>query len=263
LQKKWGREQGPNRRPRKMGIRKRPHERSRREGDQVLIEKLKAVRKKRKRPRKRNPLLRPRPPFPGRTSKKAAALIGKFSSTLEKPGTAQTGADPPCRETVNARSSGDRARRDRRPVPPAPAEMSESRKRQRRRSNTAVSFARGQTYPLQDPAHVRQQELRGQIPQQRPGFPSEELRSVCAVLEPSLFPPAMPVPVPAPGGKPSKKKWQNKKSKARKTATSALNLHSKTADLKTLPSGKRHHRKDERSPRRPMLPTSRSLARRS
>jgi translation initiation factor IF-2 len=67
------------------------------------------------------------------------------------------------------------------------------------------------------------------------------------VLEPSLFAPPQPAPAaPAPGGKPGKKKWQKKHEEKGDRDYREKPSFKKLPDLKTLPTGKRGHRRDER-----------------
>jgi len=87
----------------------------------------------------------------------------------------------------------------------------------------------------------------GRFPQ-RPGYQGRRPAEPFApVLEPSLFPAAAPVPAPAPGGKPSKKKWQKKPEGKDDRDFRGKPSFKKLPDLKTLPSSKRPHRKDDRS----------------
>ena len=215
-----------------------------------LIEKLKAVRKEKEKTKKEKPASAAEVAVSlDERRKKAAALIGKFSSTLEKPGTRPKPAPiPPVVKPsmpappviAPAGTAGS--------VSPPPAEMTGEQK-------TTVPAAQvrpapspgGQPYPSARPGVRPATGMPGgRFPQQRPGFPGRRaVEPFAPVLEPSLFPPAMPVP--APGGKPSKKKWQNKKIGGKEDGDfRAKPSFKKLPDLKTLPSGKRHHRKDER-----------------
>jgi len=217
-----------------------------------LIDKLKAVRKEKEKTKKEKPA------SPAEVAvslderrKKAAALIGKFSSTLEKPGTRPKPAPippvvkpsmpaPPVIAPIATAVS----------APPAQAEITGDQKTTAPAPQARPAQAPGaQPHPSSRPsARPATGVPGGRFPQQRPGFPSRRAAEPFApVLEPSLFPPAIPVPVQAPGGKPSKKKWQNKKTDGKEDRDfRAKPSFKKLPDLKTLPSGKRHHRKDER-----------------
>jgi translation initiation factor IF-2 len=66
------------------------------------------------------------------------------------------------------------------------------------------------------------------------------------VLSPTLFAP-QPAPAPAaPGGRPGKKKWQKKQDEKGDRDYRDKPSFKKLPDLKTLPTGKRGHRRDER-----------------
>ncbi len=215
-----------------------------------LIDKLKAVRKDKEKTKKEKPASAAEVATSlDDRRKKAAALIGKFSSTLEKPGTRPKLAPipPAVKPTMPAppviAPAGTTG-----PVTPAPAEMTGEQK-----ATAPAAQVRPAPSPGGQPSHPARPGARpafgvpgGRPIPQRPGFSGRRASEPFApVLEPSLFPPAMPAP--APGGKPSKKKWQNKKTGGKEDSDfRAKPSFKKLPDLKTLPSGKRHHRKDER-----------------
>jgi translation initiation factor IF-2 len=205
-----------------------------------LIEKLKAVRKVKEKIKKDKEPAVDAVVSREERLKKAAALIGKFSSTLEKPGTKPKPIPPlpkpvipappviPPRQTQPVRPDEVKATPAPSPAPPQseagvqvprPAPAPESRPQQR--------FPR--------PAGAGQRPAAR--PFGRPTFGSP-------VLEPSQVPPSM-VPVPAKG---SKKKWQKKSEFEQKQEREFREkpTFKKLPDLKTLPAGKRPHKKDER-----------------
>jgi translation initiation factor IF-2 len=215
-----------------------------------LIEKLKAVRKEKEKIKKEKPATAAEVAVSlDERRKKAAALIGKFSSTLEKPGTRPKPAPiPPAVKPTMPAPPVIAPAATAAAAPPAQAEMAvEPKTAAPAAPARPVPSPGGQTYPSARPgARPSTGAPGGRFPQQRPGFAGRRASEPFApVLEPSLFPPA--VPVPAPGGKPAKKKWQSKKVEGKEDRDfRAKPSFKKLPDLKTLPSGKRHHRKDER-----------------
>ncbi len=194
-----------------------------------LVERLKAVRKEKEKIKKEKPAT----PAALAISKeerlkKAAALIGKFSSTLEKPGTRPKPAPiPPAPKTAM-------------PAPPVipPAGMQPSEAKTEPQKTAPETAARPGQQPATAAAVTRPSA-------QRPGFSARRTATPFApVLEPSLFPPAAPAPVP--GAKPGKKKWQKKGEGRDERDFREKPTFKKLPDLKTLPSGKRSHRKDDR-----------------
>jgi translation initiation factor IF-2 len=194
-----------------------------------LIDKLKAVRKEKEKAKKEKTV--PTVEADAAASveerrKKAAALIGKFSSTLEKPGSRPKPVPIPPKPAM--------------PAPPVIAPVAE------KAAEPAVAAAPQAPIaaPAQRPAGPAP---TGRFPAPRPG--SQVRRGAepfAPVLEPSLFPPAVPVPGQAPGGKPGKKKWQKKPEGKDDRDFRDKPSFKKLPDLKTLPSGKRPHRKDDR-----------------
>jgi len=231
-----------------------------------LIEKLKAVRKDKEKDKVK------KEPVDATISKeerlkKAAALIGKFSSTLEKPGTKPKPAPiPPPKPTLPAP-----------PVIPPVAQAKPSQPEVHVAASAAAPVAQVQAVPSpqapaltpaqpapasQRPAYPPQRP--GGYPSQRPGGPPrpgftpqrpgapqrpgggrpfDKSTFGARVLEPSQVPPSM-LPVPS---KPSKKKWQKKEYET-KTDREFREKPSfkKLPDLKTLPAGKKPHRKDDK-----------------
>jgi translation initiation factor IF-2 len=207
-----------------------------------LIDKLKAVRKEKEKTKKDKPAATEADIAVSveERRKKAAALIGKFSSTLEKPGTRPKPAPIPPKPAM--------------PAPPviAPAATIEKPAEQ---TAPAAPMAKSESLAAAGPATAaRPATVRpggpapaGRFTPQRPGFAGRRgAEPFAPVLEPSLFPPAAPAPAPAPGGKPSKKKWQKKPEGKDERDFREKPSFKKLPDLKTLPSGKRPHRKDDR-----------------
>ena len=203
-----------------------------------LIDKLKAVRKEKEKTKKEKPAATEAEVAVSleERRKKAAALIGKFSSTLEKPGTRPKPAPIPPKPSM--------------PAPPViapagaekPVELPAGGAQPAHLAGTAPSpgaAPRTGARPV-GPAPA------GRFTPQRPGFGRRGAEPFAPVLEPSLFPPPMPAPATAPGGKPSKKKWQKKTDEKGDRDFREKPSFKKLPDLKTLPSGKRLHRKDER-----------------
>jgi translation initiation factor IF-2 len=223
-----------------------------------LIEKLKAVRKE----KEKEKVKKDKDPAAEAVAlkeerlKKAAALIGKFSSTLEKPGTRPKPAPiPPLPKPVipappvippssgKAKPAAQSAELDAvtaAPVTPVVAAATQpSAVIQNQRPAQAMR-------PGQAPAARPQQGFPrpggpGQRPAPRP-FGRPTFGS--PVLEPSQVPPSL---VPAPG-KGSKKKWQKKTEFEQKQEREFREkpTFKKLPDLKTLPAGKRPHKKDDK-----------------
>jgi translation initiation factor IF-2 len=202
-----------------------------------LIEKLKAIRKEKEKVKKEKETADPLASREERM-KKAAALIGKFSTKLEKPGAkpkpvvlprpvvAMPPVIPPPGQTKQA-------------APPA----AEAAKPSPERMETA-SAAQPQTVrpvapmPMQRPGRTDQRPAQAF---QRPGQPARK-----DTFGVSLFPPPAQPPTLAPG-KPSKKKWKKDEERGKKVERDFEKpIFKKLPDLKTLPSGKRPLKKDER-----------------
>jgi translation initiation factor IF-2 len=204
-----------------------------------LIDKLKAVRKEKEKIKKEKPAASEADSAISvdERRKKAAALIGKFSSTLEKPGTRPKPAPIPPKPSM--------------PAPPVIAPVGVEK--QTELPATAAQPAQMAAAAPSPGAAPRTTARPGgpapasRFTPQRPGFSGRRgAEPFAPVLEPSLFPPSVPVPAPAPGGKPSKKKWQKKTDDKGDRDFRDKPSFKKLPDLKTLPSGKRPHRKDER-----------------
>ena len=222
-----------------------------------LIEKLKAVRKE----KEKEKVKKEKDPaaeaviFKEERLKKAAALIGKFSSTLEKPGTKPKVIPPPLPKPVIPAP----------PVIPPAGKAKQAQPVEPEAVTTAPVTAAAPVQTAQPSAAVQTQRpaqpMRpGQAPAgrpqsgfQRPGGPGQRPGARpfggrptfgSPVLEPSQVPPSL---VPAPG-KGSKKKWQKKTEFEQKQEREFREkpTFKKLPDLKTLPVGKRPHKKDER-----------------
>jgi translation initiation factor IF-2 len=194
-----------------------------------LIDKLKAVRKEKEKAKKDKPVSETDPTAAREERlKKAAALIGKFSSTLEKPGARPKPAPIP--PSV-------------RPTMPAPPVIPPS--------GTAPAMASPTAEPVvpAKPAGVAPptaQPGRSVPSGGRPGFAGRrEAAPFAPVLDPSAFGQPAPAPQPA-GAKPAKKKWQKKGEGKEERDFREKPSFKKLPDLKTLPLGKRGHRKDDR-----------------
>ncbi len=239
-----------------------------------LIDKLKAVRKEKEKDKTKK---EPAGAIVSKEDrlKKAAALIGKFSSTLEKPGAKPKPAPPPPpKPTLPAPPV----------IPPAshaapvqPVKVEEIRVAQepsqpaQPQPAPAMTIAQPAAVPQRfaappRPGYAPQRPgapSRPGFPPQRPGAPArpgftpqrpgapgrpggrpfEKTSFRSPVLEPAQVPPSL-MPVP---GKPSKKKWQKKEfeNKSDREFREKPSFK-KLPDLKTLPLGKRPHKKDER-----------------
>jgi translation initiation factor IF-2 len=217
-----------------------------------LIEKLKAVRKeKEKEKTKKEKDTVDVIASKEERLKKAAALIGKFSSTLEKPGVKPKPAPVPPQPKPEMPAP---------PVIPPPGLAKQSPppvKAEEPKAAPDIQSVKAQ------PAQVAQIQQHMQAPR---SIPSPAVRSVqqvpqrpvsagprparqfgrptfgAPVLEPSQVPPSL---IPA---KPSKKKWQKKSEYGPKDDREFREKPSfkKLPDLKTLPSGRKPHKKDER-----------------
>jgi translation initiation factor IF-2 len=242
-----------------------------------LIDKLKAVRKEKEKEKIKK---EPAGAIVSKEDrlKKAAALIGKFSSTLEKPGVKPKPAPiPPPKPTLPAPPVIPPVSHAAPVQPVQPAAVEEIRVSQEhpqpaqlQPALTAQPTAAPQrpSVPAARPGYVPQRPgapparpgyapQRPGAPPARPGFtpqrpgapvrpggrPFERTSFRSPVLEPAQVPPSL-MPIP---GKPSKKKWQKKEFENKSDREfRAKPSFKKLPDLKTLPLGKRPHKKDER-----------------
>ena len=241
-----------------------------------LIDKLKAVRKEKEKEKiKKEPADAVIASKEDRL-KKAAALIGKFSSTLEKPGAKPKPAPiPPPKPTMPAPPVIPPVSHAA-PTPPAKVEEIQVSPEPPQTAPTSQSQpAAAAAQPASTPQRPVAPARPGFTPQRpgapvRPGFsprpgaparpgytpqrpgapprpgarPFERTSFRSPVLEPAQVPPSL-MPVP---GKPSKKKWQKKGEFENKSDREfrAKPSFKKLPDLKTLPLGKRPHKKDDR-----------------
>ncbi|MDH4162430.1 MAG: translation initiation factor IF-2 [Nitrospirota bacterium] len=209
-----------------------------------LIEKLKAIRKEKEKQKQDKPVTAASLALSKEERlKKAAALIGKFSSTLEKPGAKPKPAPiPPVIKPVPP------------VIAPASAEVAVSDAQKTPSAEQVAPQSPASPSPASQAQVARPSAPRPYTPSapgqrftpQRPGMPPRRGSTPFApVLEPSLFN-QPPVPgAPAPGGKPAKKKWKKGEGKDDRDFREKPSFK-KLPDIKTLPSGKRPHRKDER-----------------
>ncbi len=216
-----------------------------------LIEKLKATRKeKEKEKEKAKKEKESVDPLVSREErlKKAAALIGKFSSTLEKPGVKPKPAPIPAMP---------------KPVMPAPpvippvSQLKEQQAVKHEGKSPSPSVQPQAAQPVQralsttapmPPVSRPQPAQKTFISPQRSLRQFEKTTFGSPVLEPSQIPASL-VP-PAPGKQPAKKKWQKKQPDYEQKQEREFRekpSFKKLPDLKTLPTGKRPHKKDERS----------------
>jgi translation initiation factor IF-2 len=222
-----------------------------------LIEKLKAIRKEKEKEKEKEKAKKEKEPVDPLLAreerlKKAAALIGKFSSTLEKPGAKPKPAPippmpkpampaPPVIPPVSQLKEQQAAKpEEKSPAPavqPLQAAQPPAQRLQTPSGRTMVPPQPGsRPQPVQRPSGV-----------QRPQRPFGKTTFGSPVLEPSQVPASL-VP-PAPGKQPAKKKWQKKQSDYEQKQEREFRekpSFKKLPDLKTLPTGKRPHKKDER-----------------
>jgi translation initiation factor IF-2 len=214
-----------------------------------LIEKLKAVRKE----KEKEKVKKEKEPAEVIASKeerlkKAAALIGKFSSTLEKPGAKPKPAPIPPQPKPAMPAP---------PVIPPPGQIKQAMPAKAEEKKTAPEMQSAQAQPVpaapQNQQHVQAprpyQAPVGRPGQQRPfGTGQRPARQFdkpsfgSPVLVPSQVPPSL---IPA---KPSKKKWQKKSEYELKVDREFREKPSfkKLPDLKTLPLGKKPHKKEDK-----------------
>jgi translation initiation factor IF-2 len=236
-----------------------------------LIDKLKAIRKEKEKEKNKKEKETAVDLAASREErlKKAAALIGKFSSTLEKPGTKPKPSPipplpkpvipappviPPAAQVKAAQAAKMEEQREAEsaapaspaPASPAPAASAASATApagvQPQHPRTASHMAR----PVSGvPSSIPRP---GTAPGQRPGTRSFAGRGTFGspVLQQSQVPPAL-IPTPVPG-KGAKKKWQKKTDFEQKQEREFRErpTFKKLPDLKTLPVGKKLHKKDDR-----------------
>jgi translation initiation factor IF-2 len=200
-----------------------------------LIEKLKAIRKEKEKVKKDKETAEPVVSKEDRM-KKAAALIGKFSTTLEKPGAKPKPVIPPKPPVAMP------------PVIPPPGQAkpaapasSDAPRTASGKTETAPSAQPQTMRPAPSMQRPARSDQRPGQPFQRPGQPPR--RDTFGV---SLFPPPAQPPMPAPGGKPSKKKWKKDDDRKKGERDFEKPIFKKLPDLKTLPSGKRPFKKDDK-----------------
>ncbi len=216
-----------------------------------LIEKLKASRKEKEKIKKEkdkdkesaDPLLSRE-----ERMKKAAVLIGKFSSTLEKPGTKPKPLPPkPSIPAPPVIPPSVQQVKPPQPVEqkPAPvAQVSSSQPLPQEAVSQPAPQAAPRPRPVATPRPFQHPTARPAGTAMRPARPFEKKTFGSPVLAPSQVPPSL---IPTPG-KPSKKKWQKKSDYEQKQEREFREKPSfkKMPDIKTLPTGKRPHKKEER-----------------
>jgi translation initiation factor IF-2 len=215
-----------------------------------LIEKLKALRKdKEKEKEKTKKEKEPVDPLLSKEErlKKAAALIGKFSSSLEKPGAKPKPIPPLPKPAMPAPPVIPPVVHTKENQTPIPAENIPVSVPQAT-VQTAQPAPRPQTMPAARPvpSHPGQRPFNG--PPRTGGRPFERKTFGSPVMTPSQVPAAL-VPPPLPGKQPAKKKWQKKQTEYGQKQEREFRekpSFKKLPDLKTLPTGKRPVRKDDR-----------------
>ncbi len=210
-----------------------------------LIEKLKAVRKEKEKEKIKKEKDVQTDALASREErlKKAAALIGKFSSTLEKPGTKPKPAPiPPLPKPVIPAPPV---------IPPKQAVVAKSEETKAVPVSPAATAQPEAVTPVQKPAPSSPEN---RYPQRFPRTASAGPRPATRpfgmrpnfgtpVLEPSQVPPSL---APAPS-KASKKKWQKKEYEQKQEREFREKpTFKKLPDLKTLPAGKKPHKKDDK-----------------
>ncbi len=226
-----------------------------------LIEKLKAIRKE----KEKDKVKKETPDLIAsgeERRKKAAALIGKFSSTLEKPGAKPKPAPvipPPPKPEMPAPPVIPPPGQVK-PAPvvaveaptPAPVAAAPSvAPAQPEKAATVSAAAPSATPSAPQRPHTPYPAAGARRPYTGPGQPRPTgtgprpfVKSGFSspVLQPAQVPPSL---IPT---KPSKKKWQKKGEFETKTDREFREKPSfkKLPDLKTLPAGKRPHKKDDR-----------------
>lgn len=240
-----------------------------------LIEKLKAVRKEKEKTKKdKEPVVVDTLASRDERLKKAAALIGKFSSSLEKPGAKPKPAPlppplpkpvipappviPPAglvKPAIAVKTDEPKIVQEVQAATPAvPEKTTTATPPQQRppfRSNNAPSVDGRRPMPMtQRPGGPGGPRPGG--PGQRPGGPGQRPGGR-PFDRPSfgtpVLQPAQAVPLPAVGAKPSKKKWSKKQtdfSAKQEREFREKPSFKKLPDLKTLPSGRRPHKKDDK-----------------
>jgi translation initiation factor IF-2 len=226
-----------------------------------LIEKLKASRKDKEKEKTKKDKETAVDPLLSKEErlKKAAALIGKFSSTLEKPGAKPKPAPippplpkpvmpaPPVIPPVSHVKEPIVAKPEEKIPVSAPPQPQQPQQPQQ----AAVQPApRPQTTtprpPMQQPGRPQPGQRPFGGPQRPGGRPFEKSTFRSPVLQASQVPASLAPPAP---GKPVKKKWDKKKTEySQKQEREFRDKPSfkKLPDLKTLPTGKRPHKKDDR-----------------
>lgn len=218
-----------------------------------LIEKLKATRKEKEKEKEKTKKTTDTPDLlvaKEERLKKAAALIGKFSSTLEKPGTKPKPAPIPPKPTMPAPPvipPVSQAKPAPAPIEQKPAPAATAAQAQPIQAAPVAPAAptAPRSFPPRRPQNVQQVPHRPSAPGMRPApRPFEKKTFGSPVLVPSQVPPSL---IPTPG-KPSKKKWQKKSEFDQKGDREFREKPSfkKLPDIKTLPTGKRSHKKDDR-----------------
>ena len=207
----------------------------------LLIDKLKTIRKDKEKVKKDKDKGEPDSLITKEERvRKAAALVGKFSSTLEKPGTKPkpVPVPPAPKPTMPAPPV----------IPPAAA------------IKPAAAGKPGEHQPVSEaprvaarPATTAPGSVRPFRPGARPDRPQarpfDAGRRTSAPFVPVLQASDLPTPPgPSAPGKPGKKKWQKKQTDFDKGDRDFREKPSfkKLPDLKTLPAGKKPHRKDEK-----------------
>jgi translation initiation factor IF-2 len=200
-----------------------------------LIDKLKAIRKDKEKKKERAADAVDTTLSKEERIKKASALIGKFSMTLEKPGARPKPAPIPPRTAMPAP-----------PVISPPVTVKTARTEKLAEAGLAPDLRSESPLAPQPPASRPSAAPEPSL--QRPEFAGRRgAQPFAPVLERTLIAPQPAPAVPAPGGKPGKKKWLKKGEGKDERDFREKPSFKKLPDLKTLPAGKRPYKKDDKS----------------
>ncbi len=190
-----------------------------------LIEKLKAARKEKVKKDEADALLSREERL-----KKAPFLIGKFGGTLEKPGARPKPAPIPAKPAM--------------PAPPVLPPPSAAKPQPPVQKTEPIKQPAPERTALERPAQaqVQSQEAR------RPAAKDTRPAGARSAFNAPVFPPQI-APTPSVPAKPSKRKRQRKVDyeRQRERELEEKPIFKKLPDLKTLPGGKKIHKRDDKA----------------
>lgn len=188
-----------------------------------LIEKLKAARKEKVKKDEAEALLSREERL-----KKAPSLIGKFAGTLEKPGARPKPAPIPAKPAM--------------PAPPVLPPPSAAKPQPPVQKAEPIKQPAPERTTLEKPAQVQAQGVV------RPAARDVRPRGARDAFNAPVFPQQIPAP-PVTPAKPSKKKRQRKVDyeRQRERELEEKPIFKKLPDLKTLPGGKKIHKRDDKA----------------